>query len=243
MTIRVVLLEGKTGCDELYVYQAVSGRLACASCPSGLPTSNVTSIIPSRLAGVPASGHQSHALSDDGRRVFFTTGDRLVAEDTNGRLDAYEYDTSSGKVALISSGKSTTDAAFADASANGDDVFFATREQLVGWDFDSSYDLYDARVGGGLPEPKTSVSCDLSACQGPLVGAPAAVGGATAGYVGSGNVHERLRHRSRAKRCKRGKVRRKVNGKARCVRRGKGAKARHKRDRSASHTSTRRSAR
>jgi hypothetical protein len=37
-------------------------------------------------------------------------------------------------------------------SASGSDVFFLTRDQLVPRDGNQNYDIYDARVDGGVPE-------------------------------------------------------------------------------------------
>ena len=57
-----------------------------------------------------------------------------------------------------------------DASANGDDAFFLTRQQLVGIDTDDSVDLYDARVGGGLASqnpPPPPPPCQGDDCQPP----------------------------------------------------------------------------
>jgi hypothetical protein len=49
-----------------------------------------------------------------------------------------------GCVGLISSGESSEQSAFLDASASGGDVFFMTTSQLVPTDVDRSYDVYDA---------------------------------------------------------------------------------------------------
>ena len=65
-----------------------------------------------------------------------------------------------------------------DASPDGSDVFFVTRERLLGWDNDASYDLYDARVGGGFPEPAPEPDpCQGDSCRRspPLPQAPAPV--------------------------------------------------------------------
>ena len=53
---------------------------------------------------------------------------------------------SSGCIGLISSGTSSQESAFLDASENGDDVFFLTAAQLVPADTDDAYDIYDAHV-------------------------------------------------------------------------------------------------
>jgi hypothetical protein len=97
--------------------------------------------------------YQSRELSDSGR-LFFDSSDALVPHDTNGREDVYEYEPegigscglANGCVSLISAGTGSADSIFMDASANGEDVFFITRDRLVGEDFDNSYDMYDAHV-------------------------------------------------------------------------------------------------
>jgi hypothetical protein len=221
---------GSLGCFEFYVYHADSGELVCVSCNSLASSSTVSARTFVRVAtgATPDSPHLSHSLSDDGRFVFFSTPDALVVGDTNGRQDAYEYDFDSGQVSLISTGKSTSDSYFVDASADGANVFFATKEQLVGWDVDTSTDLYDARINGGFPNPAAPPPvCGGSACQGPLTGAPPSVSPGSSASGGSGNLSEQLRApvKRRGVRCRRGRVRRRVHGRVRCVRRH--AHARH----------------
>jgi hypothetical protein len=218
-----------TGCSEVYVYRADSSTptapdLVCASCsPFGtVPRSSAWVNIRRGASATAPGAHLSHALSDDGRRVFFSTAEALVPEDTNGKFDGYEYDVQQGAVHLISSGTDKFDSFFLDASADGHDVYFVTRERLVGWDRDNAYDMYDARVDGGFPEPPAPpLECSGDACQGgalapavtPLLGSPA--------FHGAGNVRASLRARKKHARCKHGKVKRKVRGRTRCVRHGK----------------------
>jgi hypothetical protein len=208
------------GCRELYVYSADNGDLVCASCnPSGAPATRMaTTGVRANQGATRPTWHQNRALSDDGARVFFSTAEALVPEDTNGRIDAYEYDVAAGAVHLLSSGKSPADSWFLDASSDGDDAFFVTREQLVGWDADQAYDLYDARVGGGFPEPaRALVPCTGDVCQG-LLGTPP--GGPAAGsalLTGAGNASGTLK--PRAKKCRRGFVKKRVRGKRKCVKR------------------------
>ena len=213
-------------CSELYVYRAdrsapLAPDVVCASCdPAGGPATASAFVNVHEGAGASqVTWHLSHALSDDGRRVFFSTAQPLVRDDVNGRVDAYEYDVSSGTVQLISSGRDGADSWFLDASASGDDVFFTTREQLVGWDTDQSYDLYDARVGGGLPEPPPAPpGCTGDACHGVPQVAPPVPALASPGYVGAGNwPAPKPARRKAAPRCKRGTVLRRVHGKQRCV--------------------------
>lgn len=220
-------------CSQLYVYRAdastpLAPAVACVSCrASGAPTG--ANAFVNAHAGAGASQvttHLSHALSDDGRRVFFSTAAPLAPEDANGRVDAYEYDVPSGTVRLLSSGRDPADSWFLDASANGDDAFFVTREQLVGWDVDRAYDLYDARVGGGFADPPAPApGCSGDACRGEAHAAPpvAALGSAT---LVRPAVRQAIKARRRAKACRRGFVRRKVHGRSRCVRRGRPARVR-----------------
>jgi hypothetical protein len=96
-----------------------------------------------------------------------------------------------GCVYLISTGKDKFPSLFADASASGNDVFFFTRQQLVGQDKDELQDVYDARVGGGLASqgPATVIPCEsVEGCHGPLQVPPAepALGG-SATFVGPAN--------------------------------------------------------
>ncbi len=103
--------------------------------------------------------YQSRYLSDSGR-LFFDSNDALVPQDVNGNEDVYEYEPpgvgscttasglysarSGGCVDLISSGQDAQESAFMDASGSGGDVFFETAAKLVGQDYDTAYDVYDA---------------------------------------------------------------------------------------------------
>jgi hypothetical protein len=95
-----------------------------------------------------------------------------------------------GCIYLLSTGKSEFPSLFADASADGGDVFFFTREALVGQDKDELQDVYDARVGGGLAaqNPVAVVPCEGSdACHGPVPAPPAEPAAGSATFVGPGN--------------------------------------------------------
>ncbi|HEX4806913.1 MAG TPA: hypothetical protein VFU94_13525 [Conexibacter sp.] len=219
-----------TGCRELYVYSADSGDLECASCnPTGAPATAMAADSVREHGGAAAMDFNlNRAISDDGSRVFFTTAEALVPQDVNGRKDAYEWTAGGthgcqlphGCIALISRGTSTDDSYYLDSSASGDDVFFSTRDQLVGWDRDGNYDLYDARVGGGFPEPPGSTECSGDQCQGELAGGSLLAPPPTSAFSGAGNVSQKLRARKKAPlRCKRGYVRKRVRGKVKCVRR------------------------
>jgi hypothetical protein len=187
--------------EEVFLYDSSTGRLTCASCdkngsrPAGVfdggslvRTEEGVGLLSDReeawsgdwlaadLPGWTAStgqsaSYQSRYLSDSGR-LFFNTTEPLAQDDTNGKMDVYEYEpadvgscgSEAGCTALISSGSSTHESAFLDASASGDDVFFLTAAALVSTDHDFGFDVYDARVCGPsgcvVPPSTSTTSCD-----------------------------------------------------------------------------------
>jgi len=114
----------------------------------------------------------------------------LVPADANGQTDVYEWEregtgscertsagfseTSGGCLYLISTGQSTQSSYFGDASADGSNVFFFTRQSLVGQDRDENADVYDARVGGGIAAQNRlpRVGCTGEGCLGPAASPP-----------------------------------------------------------------------
>lgn len=163
--------------SEVFVYDAPSGRLSCASCnPSGAAP------VPQATAGlVPTSflpTYMPRDINASGNEVYFDSEQPLSAADTNGTVqDVYEWEregTAScptatsrygGCVFLLSGGDSSTPSYFVDADLEGNNVFFTHRGQLgplvepIGRNV-----LYDARVDGGFPE--STLSCTGSGCQG-----------------------------------------------------------------------------
>jgi hypothetical protein len=154
---------------DVYRWDEADGW-ACLSCQTpGDPSSGASQLrgsVPSVYISA-GSGllRQRTVMVDNGERVFFMSNDALVPEDANGgRRDVYEWND--GTLSLVSSGAGESDDSPSDnvligVGASGDDAFFITNERLVGWDTDNSQDVYDARVGGGLPEPLVPpVGCD-----------------------------------------------------------------------------------
>jgi DNA-binding beta-propeller fold protein YncE len=104
--------------------------------------------------------HQSRYLSNSGR-LFFDSSDALVQQDQDGTEDVYEYEPpevgscttsqatfvgrAEGCVNLISSGTSSAESVFLDASEGGGEVFFVTSARLVTQDIATSEAVYDAR--------------------------------------------------------------------------------------------------
>jgi hypothetical protein len=200
---------GNAGQGELYVYDAASAGLACVSCnPSGAPASSEAYLAGNLSIAVAPERNAflTRNLSDDGNRVFFQTKEALVPQDTNGQLDVYEWEregagscehasasfsaSSGGCLYLISTGQSGDQSYFGDASADGSNVFFFTREQLVGQDQDNNVDLYDARVGGGIAaqNPPPPASCTGEGCLGPVASPPMFGPPASASFFGTDNL-------------------------------------------------------
>jgi hypothetical protein len=150
--------------------------------------------------------------------VFFNTAEALDPDqDTNGAVDVYEWrsggtagcESPRGCQSLLSSGQSREASYFAAASPGGGDVFLITRERLLRGDGDSNFDLYDARVGGGFPEPEPAPSpCVGDACLLAPVAPPSGPSVASATLAGPGNLKQRKRQKGKqGKRCRAGKAR------------------------------------
>jgi hypothetical protein len=126
-----------------------------------------------------------------------------VPQDANGQADVYEWEREGtgscehagasfnerdgGCLYLISTGESAEPSYFGDASANGEDVFFFTRQSLVGQDRDNNVDIYDARVDGGIAaqNPPPPASCAGEGCLGPVAAAPVFASPSSATFAGS----------------------------------------------------------
>jgi hypothetical protein len=122
----------------------------------------------------------------------------------------------SGGLHLLSSGKDANDSYFLEATASGDDAFIVTRERLSAWDIDENYDLYDARVGGGFPDPAPAPApCSGDTCRNAPSGAPTDPTAGSASLIGPGNQST---HRSKPRKCSKNQRKVRRNGKARCVR-------------------------
>jgi len=154
---------------QMYLYDRAGESLACVSCPAD------ASVVPTvtNTGRDNFKGFRPRFLSDDGQ-VFFSTTGPLVAGDTNGIADVYEYDGQTGTLSLLTSGRGSEPAMFADASRSGDDVFVVTRQQLVASDRDGYVDLYDVRVGAAPLDQSVDVApaCEGDGCQGKLSDAP-----------------------------------------------------------------------
>lgn len=101
---------------------------------------------------------QFEGVNEIGTRVFFSTEERLVSEDTDLQTDVYMRDLASGKTVLVTQGEGACapacgngakPATFANATQDGTKVFFETKERLSSLDTDNSTDLYMRNLEGG----------------------------------------------------------------------------------------------
>jgi hypothetical protein len=188
---------------KLHVYNVVRNTKSCVSCGQNAVAAVEATIIPRGEPGSLSVGSERlrpRYLSSDGRRLFFSSPQAFVPEDTNGVNDVYVYDTLTEERHLISSGKGENDAWFANASVSGDDVFFVTGNQLVGADPDHLVDLYDARVGGGFVEPPPPPTpCSGDNCRGSLSNPLEGPSPATSSFSGPGNPQAKPHHKKHKK--------------------------------------------
>lgn len=115
----------------------------------------VEAVVTREISTGPTGGNDSHdvtfnAVSSDGTKVFFSTAEALVAEDTDKVRDVYERNTVTGETLLVSGGSSfcapcgnrEVPATFVGATPSGSKVFFATNEKLTEADGDEATDIY-----------------------------------------------------------------------------------------------------
>lgn len=114
-----------------------------------------------------------NGISADGSEVFFSTVEGMVAGDTDQQEDVYVRDLSLNRTTLASAGDPScaaqscgngeVDASFVPngVAPGGGVVFFATTEQLVSADEDSSIDIYRRDVGA---ETTVRVSTGAASC-------------------------------------------------------------------------------
>jgi hypothetical protein len=211
---------------EVFVYDALTAHTECASCnlSGAAPTQSGSG---SSLLPVTGNGGQrmeeymQRWISDDGNRVFFETFQPLVPQDTNGRLDVYEWErggagtcapaaagvSERGCVYLLSGGQSVDNSYFADADAEGNNVFFTSRGRLTPEAGDENVAMYDARVDGGFPVLKTA--CAGTGCQGVPPAPPIFATPSSVTFNGVGNfeptpVKAASKRKKKPIKCKRG---------------------------------------
>jgi hypothetical protein len=202
------------------VYRYAAGELQCLSCnPTGAAASSdatLQSEFSDSASEVLSPMVWPENLRADGRRAFFETGEGLVARDSDGLQDVYEWEEQGvgsctrpeGCLYLISSSQSRRGEYLWAVSRSGDDLFFLSSDLLLGSDTDETPSIYDARVGGGFAEPVQG-DCEGEGCR-PSQQPPPPQPIILSPILGQGdNVKPR--------RCPKGKHKVKRGGKVRCV--------------------------
>ncbi len=199
--------------NELYLFDASVPLSAsnphCVSCNPTGASAQYSAFLSSNETTSPAlSGtleFMTHNLSAEGNRVYFQTREALLPQATDGQENVYEWEQegvsscrlgeggdNGGCIYLISTGQSTSASYFGDASENGANIFFFTRQPLVGQDRDENADIYDASEDGGLqgqnPTPASTCEGEREGCRGKSVPATAFVPPGSVSVTGDGNL-------------------------------------------------------
>ncbi len=198
--------------NELYLFDATEpmsvSNPRCVSCNPTGTSAQFSAFLSSNETTSPAlSGtleFTTQNMSAEGTRVYFQTKEALLPQATDGQENVYEWEQdgvgscslkehskSGGCLYLISSGQSTNASYFGDASENGENLFFFTRQALVGQDQDENADIYDARENGGLAsqnQATSEVSCESEVCRGSTGPVPVLTAPSSVTVSGSGNL-------------------------------------------------------
>ncbi len=222
--------------DNAQIYRYAAGDLQCLSCiPTGAAASSDATLQSESREGQdlfsPFGWPEN--LRADGRRAFFESSEALVANDSDGLRDVYEWEDqgvgsctrAQGCVYLISSPQSQRDEFLWAVSPSGNDAFFLSSELLVGSDADETPSIYDARVGGGFAEP-VPANCEGEGCR-PQLSPPPLLPGADTRVRGPGDQAKPPKH------CPKGKHKVKKNGKVTCAKNKKKNKKSAKKNRAA----------
>jgi hypothetical protein len=199
------------GFPQVFVFDATTDQLTCASCPGdGSVPSSGAQLVPAEFiteagTGAPSpeprplevEGQATHGLHSravsSGGTVFFQTTSALVPDDRNGRVDVYE--DHNGAVGLVSPGIGA-ESIFADASADGETVFFASSNSLAAGAQAGIPHIYAARVGGGAPPTLTPTPpCEGADCREGISAAPVLPGSGSTSAADGGNVESRQHHK------------------------------------------------
>jgi LSD1 subclass zinc finger protein len=174
-------------CREVYLYDAGTRSLRCASCN----TSGLRPVGPAKLPGTsgsavaePQTSYRPRNLLADGS-LFFDSRDALTGGPPTGRQVVYEY--KGGGLHAISPAGVKYDAFFLDATPDGSNVFFGSTAPLTAEDSGSNVIVWDARVDGGF-QSASSLPCTTGEACRPLAASSSGGGApASATFSGPGN--------------------------------------------------------
>lgn len=163
------------GTVQLFQYDADTDHLACVSCP---PDGHV----PSHKVELGTIEVEERAQSDDGRAVAFQTAEQLLPQDSNSFRDVYLWQE--GLLSLVSSGRASADSRFAGMAADGNSVFFKSRDALLPGRNFAGLKLYVVRLNPIPPPAAAPPGCDGDSCQGGPIPVPSFIAPASQALVG-----------------------------------------------------------
>lgn len=173
-------------CREVYLYDAGTGALVCASCnPSGARPVGAATLANggAGVSGSYASQWRPRNIVADGA-VFFDSSDALAGA-AGGVENVFELED--GRIYPISDVTGGLPSSFLDAGANGEDVFFASPNKLLPQAQGETQAVYDARIDGGFPMA-APVCTTAEACRNASPPTPAVFGPPpSATFSGPGN--------------------------------------------------------
>jgi hypothetical protein len=208
------LVAGQGG-NEIFVYKTDTENVTCASCnPTGAPpAASIEASAEGYATYLPVSSQDTFMhrwMNSRGTEVFFDSSQPLVAGDSNGTQDVYEWEAEGtagcptatsrygGCVFLLSGGESADFSFLADADERGENVFISHRGPLGGaGPRDDKVHLYDVRVLGGFSA--SSLACTGTGCQGVPPAAPSFATPASVTFTGVGNFPANNRESSPSK--------------------------------------------
>jgi hypothetical protein len=186
------------GSEEIYLYNSALGSkgTVCMSCrQDGLPPTNSHRFM-AGSQGIAAA--RSIAERNGEAAVFFTARESLASGAPEGEGSLYEWAHGqvfriAGEPANVTETAGYSKITLRGVDADGTNVYLATPQTLSWEDGDQRASIYDARIGGGFPDPgKGFLACQpTSEGEGSCLGSPAAVpaapGAASATFTGPGN--------------------------------------------------------
>ena len=209
--------------SQLFRYDASNGELIRVSVgQEGFGDNGNTSVDPvniSRRIDKYAFGQNSPPqkwMSDDGSYIFFESSkgltpkalDHVELPNETGLFAQNVYQWHDGQVSLLSDGRDLTyigkqivaeqvsSVHLIGTDSSGENVLFTTASPLVPSDGDEGQDIYNARIGGGLPMPRPIV-CGEENCQGPPAGVPTSPSPGSATFIGPENPKKQKKHKKK----------------------------------------------
>jgi hypothetical protein len=202
---------------EAYLYdsEASTDPTVCISCrqdgrPSVSPPDNrrmATTEYPTNSIAPP----RVLAYRGGAPVVFFNQFDALAPGAVEGGSNVYEW--THGQVFLVAAeppglqppessvGTNQEGAAFVGASEDATDLYFRTPQTMTWEDGDGRMSIYDARIGGGYPEPPPPTApcrpVEEDSCQGVGQGPPGMPSAASQSFNGPGNPKPKKHHKKK----------------------------------------------